>query len=114
VDGYDDNGIDAILFEKNQNILWLVQSKWIEKGNGEPETGDTAKFTNGIRDLVNNELDRFNSKVNAKETDIAEALDNAAVRIGIVIAYTGPTLVQSVSSLPSHPLRYDVCLPCCA
>ncbi len=92
VDGFDDNGIDAILFEKNQNILWIVQSKWIEKGVGEPETGETAKFTRGIHDLVNNELDRFNSKVRAKENDIAEALDNAAVRIGIILAYTGQNL----------------------
>jgi hypothetical protein len=92
VDGYDDNGIDAVLFEKNENILWLVQSKWIEKGNGEPETGETMKFTKGIRDLVNNELGRFNSKVRAKQSEIEEALDNAAVRIGIILAYTGSNL----------------------
>ncbi len=99
VDGYNDNGIDAVLFERNQNILWLVQSKWIDKGVGEPETGDTAKFTRGIRDLVNNELDRFNAKVKAKENEIAEALDNAAVRIGIILAYTGK------SNLSDHNQR---------
>lgn len=92
VDGYDDNGIDAILFEKSQSILWLVQSKWIEKGTGEPETGETAKFTRGIRDLVNNELGRFNSRVRAKESEIEEALDNAAVRISIILTYTGSNL----------------------
>ena len=27
VDGYDDNGIDAIFFDKNNKTLWLIQGK---------------------------------------------------------------------------------------
>jgi hypothetical protein len=89
VDGYNDNGIDAILFDRNPKILWLVQSKWIESGNGEPETGEVKKFTSGVLDLLDLKLDRFNSRVNAKETELTEALDDPSVRINIVIAYTG-------------------------
>lgn len=88
VDGYDDNGIDAILFDKNQKILWLVQSKWIDSGSGEPDTGEVKKFTSGILDLLDLKLDRFNSKINSKEPEITEALDDPSVRISIVIAYT--------------------------
>ncbi|MBD2730301.1 hypothetical protein H6G96_29290 [Nostoc sp. FACHB-892] len=40
VDGFNDNGIDAIYYEEHKNTLWLVQSKWIESGNGEPKTGE--------------------------------------------------------------------------
>lgn len=89
VDGYEDNGIDAILFDRNQKILWLVQSKWIESGTGEPDSGEVKKFTSGILDLLDLKLDRFNSKVNAKETEITDALNDPSVRITIVIAYTG-------------------------
>lgn len=89
IDAYDDNGIDAVYFDRNQKILWLVQSKWIEKGVGEPDTGETMKFTRGILDLMDLRLDRFNAKAIAKETEIREALDDPALRISIVIAYTG-------------------------
>jgi hypothetical protein len=89
VDGYDDNGIDAILFDRNQKILWLVQSKWIEKGAGEPDNGEVKKFTGGIHDLIDLKLDRFNVKIRAKEVDIIDALDDPLVKIKIVVAYTG-------------------------
>lgn len=92
VDGYDDNGIDAILFDRNSKILWLVQSKWIESGNGEPETGDMMKFTSGILDLIDLRLDRFNNRVRAKEAELTEALDDPSVRINMVVAYTGQSL----------------------
>jgi hypothetical protein len=89
VDGYDDNGIDAILLDRNQRILWLVQSKWIEKGEGEPENGEVVKFTRGIFDLIDLKLDRFNEKVRKKDSEIRDALDDPLVKINIVVAYTG-------------------------
>ena len=89
VDGRDDNGIDAIFFDKETKTLWLVQSKWIKDGNGEPPTGETAKFKTGISDLIDLELSRFNAKVNAKQEDIEEALNDYSVKIKLVLAYTG-------------------------
>lgn len=89
VDGRDDNGIDAIYFDKKEKILWLVQSKWIKSGQGEPETGDTNKFKTGVVDLIDFELSRFNTKVQAKQQEIEEALNDFEVKINIVLAYTG-------------------------
>lgn len=89
VDGRDDNAIDAIYFDKKEKILWLVQSKWIKSGQGEPETGDTSKFKTGVADLIDFELSRFNTKVQAKQQDIDEALNDYEVKINIVLAYTG-------------------------
>ena len=86
VDGFDDNGIDAILFDRSQKILWLVQSKWLENGVGEPENGDIVKFTNGIRDLIDLTLDRFNDKIKSKEPEIVDALNDPMVKIKIVLA----------------------------
>lgn len=89
VDGRDDNGIDAIYFDRKDRILWLVQSKWIKSGLGEPETGDTSKFKTGIANIIDFELSRFNAKIQAKYKDIEDALNDYDVKINIVLAYTG-------------------------
>lgn len=90
VDGYDDNGIDALFFDRNYNILWVVQSKWIQKGQGQPETGDMRKFKDGILDLIRDEkFDRFNDRVRARKNDIQEAIESPGLKIKIVVSYTG-------------------------
>lgn len=94
VDGYDDNGIDALLFSKKQNTLWLVQAKWIKDGQSPPKATELRSFTAGIFDLLefNNKLERFNYKFEAKEDEIKSALNSAGLKIKIVVAYTGPEL----------------------
>ena len=89
VDGLNDNGIDAIYYDQKSKILWLVQSKWIKKGIGEPETGDTSKFCNGVKDLLEFELERFNQKVLDIQNVIEEALNDYETKINLVLSYTG-------------------------
>ena len=36
-DAGNDNGIDALYFDEANKRLYLVQSKWIKDGSGEPE-----------------------------------------------------------------------------
>src|ERR1039458_6915914 len=43
-DGGDDNGIDAIYHDPVEKRLYIVQSKWLHSGSGEPENGDVKKF----------------------------------------------------------------------
>jgi hypothetical protein len=88
-DSYDDNGIDAIYFDRKNKLLWILQSKWIKNGNGEPDTGEVNKFCKGIKDLIELQLDRFNEKIRRIEPEIIEALDNPYVKIRLVLAYTG-------------------------
>src|SRR5947209_8351816 len=85
VDGFDDNGIDAIYFDKRNKELWLVQSKWIKNGSGEPDTGETSRFKNGVTDLIDLKFDRFNAKVKSKEAEVVEALEDPLVKIKIVL-----------------------------
>ena len=59
-DGFDDNGIDAVLYDDSQNTLYIVQSKLIEEGTGEPDTGEIRKFRDGIIDLIEEKYERFN------------------------------------------------------
>src|SRR5690348_7193818 len=37
VDGGGDGGIDAVHYSPTSNTLWVVQSKFIESGRGEPD-----------------------------------------------------------------------------
>lgn len=92
VDGYGDNGIDAIYFDENQDILWLIQAKWKQKGQGQPDTGDLEKFKTGILDIQNENKNAFNEKIKAKWDQIQSAILSDDLRIKIVVAYTGGNL----------------------
>lgn len=96
VDGFDDNGIDALFFQKNQNTLWLVQSKWIQSGQKSPPAAEIRTFKDGIFDLLdfNSYKDRFNYKFECIEDEIHSALNCPGLKIKAVIAYTGNTLAK--------------------
>jgi hypothetical protein len=87
-DGYRDCGIDAIYFDGREKVLFLVQTKWRHDGTGSIEQGDSLKFINGVKALVNAQLDRFNEKIKNRSIEILDALNNAN-RIVLLLAYTG-------------------------
>ncbi|OJW80267.1 MAG: hypothetical protein BGO69_05395 [Bacteroidetes bacterium 46-16] len=91
-DGYDDNGIDAIYFDRQSKNLWLIQSKFIESGTGGIDNGDVEKYAKGVKKLIDGDFARFNEKVNKLQDDILEALDDPNVKIQILFAYTGKEL----------------------
>lgn len=88
-DGSNDNGLDAILFDKKNSRLYLVQSKWIKNGKGEPSSGDIHKFIQGITDLINLKFEKFNEKIRAKKEEITAAISNPTTKYSIVVCYTG-------------------------
>jgi hypothetical protein len=89
VDGFDDNGIDSVFFDRASNVLVLVQSKWFQSGTGCPEIGDVKKFLDGVKDLIEGRFERFNQKLRNYEADIQMALDDIKVKLRLVLAYTG-------------------------
>jgi AIPR protein len=97
-DGGQDNGLDAIYFDESNKRLYLVQSKWIRDGSGEPENGDIKKFVAGVRDLFNGRMDRFNDRVRAKEPLITAALQDPASRYEVIVAYTGSNRLSEPSA----------------
>lgn len=89
-DGFNDNGIDAIYYDEQTSVFYIIQSKMIHEGSGEPGNGEILKFTQGISDLVDEKLgSTFNKKILAKETEIKDALNDRNVKLNIVLAYTG-------------------------
>lgn len=104
VDGYDDNGLDAIYYSPSEKILYLCQSKWSHDGTGSIDVSGASKFTRGVIDLLNLDFDRFNDKVKRRSTEIDSAVNNAQ-KIVLIITYSGS------DSLALHPQRViDDCL----
>ncbi|WP_308538907.1 AIPR family protein [uncultured Pantoea sp.] len=89
VDGADDNGIDAIHYSPSNKRMVIVQSKWKKDGSGEPDNGDLRKFKDGVLDLINLDLDKFNGKVNAKRQMIETALAEFDTKFDLVLIHTG-------------------------
>ncbi|WP_262017102.1 AIPR family protein [Serratia liquefaciens] len=89
VDGGDDNGIDAVHYSPSTRRMVIVQSKWKKDGTGEPDNGDLRKFKDGVIDLVNLELDRFNQKIDKKRTMIESALGEFDTKFDLVLIHTG-------------------------
>lgn len=92
VDGYDDNGIDAVHYDEIQNFLWIVQAKWFKAGDGCPEYGEAKKFLGGVRDLLDSNFESFNEKLKSKQTKLELALDNSKTKYQIILAYPGSAI----------------------
>jgi len=101
-DGTGDNGIDAVYFDAAEKNCFLVQTKWISSGNGSIEVGDIHKFVQGVRDLLNNDLSKFNAKMQVHGQKVFAALSDSAARFTLVLAYTGE---QSLSEAAERPLN---------
>jgi hypothetical protein len=89
VDGYEDNGIDAIYFDEENQVLYAAQSKWDSTGKKTPSLGSIEKFISGFKDLLTAKFERFNAKVNARRDSIVSALESPDVLLSLVIVYTG-------------------------
>ena len=78
VDCGDDNGIDAIYYDRMKNTLWLLQSKFGDA----PDRGSNQSFCMGINDLISERYDRFrqttdNPEFTRVQPDVEDALSNS-------------------------------------
>jgi hypothetical protein len=93
VDCGNDNGIDAIYFDRRQNILWLAQSKY---GNA-PDRGDNLTFCSGITDLLSEQYNRFyqsgpNPEFDRVRSGVEDALRQPATKVVACVVYLGNPL----------------------
>jgi hypothetical protein len=109
IDDFDDNGIDAICFDRSENRLLFVQAKF-KKDGGEPDLADTLKFAGGVRDALKRKYDRFNDAFQGKLEEVEDALDEATLNIVLVLAWTGNSLskhsVRTLKDLEEELNRY--------
>lgn len=99
-DGYDDNGIDAIFYSTNLKKIFIVQSKWIHNGLGQPKSADVLKFCRGVKDLCDCKFDRFNDKIESKTQVINDAINAFGVKFHLILVDTGDE-----KKLGEHSLR---------
>lgn len=88
-DGSKDGGIDLIYFEPTERTLYLVQSKWHSDGHGSIDQGDALKFIDGVRRVLDNDLDGLNQRILDRAKDVESAVLDASARFVLVIAHTG-------------------------
>lgn len=88
IDGGADHGIDSVFIAADHTI-WLVQSKYIDSGAGEPVLGDVSKFRDGVADLLHGKMERFNDALQNRQAALTSALNNEICKIEVVLAHTG-------------------------
>ena len=102
VDEYGDDGIDAFYYDRAEHTVYLAQSKWNVNGSGTIDVGSILKFTQGVHHLLENKIAMLGPKMQAKATDICDALYDSQARFVLVVAYTG---TQSLSADVNAPLN---------
>jgi AIPR protein len=95
VDGGGDGGIDAVFYSANSNTLFLVQSKYINSGRGEPDLGDVAKFKTGIENLLSGKYGAFDKNAAWQERlPQIKADQKSMVQACLVLVYSGINTVS--------------------
>jgi hypothetical protein len=96
VDGGGDGGIDAAHHSPTSNTLWLVQSKFIENGRGEPGLGEVSKFRDGVDNLLRGIWAAFetNAAWLKRLPKIKQLFEDPTLRVRAVLVYSG---INSVS-----------------
>ena len=89
IDGGGDNGIDSI-FVASDNTVWIVQSKYITSGIGEPDLGDVTKFArNGVADLLTGQYENFLTISTSLKSSIEHALGQESRKVKAILVHTG-------------------------
>jgi len=89
IDGFDDQGIDAVAVDADAPHVWIIQAKWSGKGDATFDLKALLALKEGLRKLVNSQYDRFNKKLQPMVPDLNAALGNPRVQITIVPALAG-------------------------
>jgi len=88
IDGNNDHGIDSV-FVGATDTVWLVQSKFINKGVGEPALGEVSKFKDGVCDLLRGKYERFNDELLEKRRTIDRVIESGQARCKVILLSTG-------------------------
>lgn len=94
IDGFGDNGIDALCFDRIKNQLVLVQAKF--SSSRTPNLADTVKFTDGVKDLYGKRFEKFNEAFQLRLPDVLRAFDQHDLKIRVVLAHIGGELSRPV------------------
>jgi hypothetical protein len=104
-DGSNDGGIDALYFDRANNRLVFVQSKFKRNGAA-PSQDESLKTINGIKALQERRFNEFNETFRNRLDEIEAALDTAGVQMVLVLAFLGenlgPHVVNDLNALQAE------------
>ncbi|MGW1014846.1 AIPR family protein [Streptomyces niveus] len=89
IDGFDDEGIDAVAVNPEAPQVWIIQAKWSGKGEATFDNNAVRALSKGLKRLIRGEYERFNKKLQSMVPDLESALTSAHVQISIVPALAG-------------------------
>ncbi|WP_367124581.1 AIPR family protein [Streptomyces phytohabitans] len=90
IDGFDDEGIDAIAVDIESPHVWIVQAKYSSVGTAGFDQQAMFSLKAGLDLLVKHgEYHRFNNKLQPLVDDLATALANPGVRLTVILALAG-------------------------
>src|SRR5579863_5888224 len=104
VDEFQDDGIDAFLYDRDEHVCYLVQSKWTKNGNGSIDVGSVLKFVQGVNHLLEGKIDQLGPKLQKKTQDIQDVLADSQATFVLVITYTGKAPVSVEAQKPLDQL----------
>lgn len=108
IDGFQDNGIDAIAVDEPQSRIIIVQSKWHAEGRKSMDQGEALKLVNGAKDLFSQKFHLFNERARNLQPIIENALINPEVRITLAVATTGSGILPAEVQRPLQDLLTEV------
>lgn len=92
-DGSDDNGIDAAYYDPADSRLLFVQSKWIQKGSGEPAASDIGTFASGVKDVVEQDISMFSQRLQSRLKDVINRMNVPGTRLCLILVSTGASVL---------------------
>lgn len=103
-DGYHNMGIDAIYLDDNQRKLFVVQSKWRNSGNGSITQEEMYSFVEGIKRILEFDLNGANSKIQSRKDDIEIAITKIGYQIQAIFVHTGDESAREYTLRPMNEL----------
>lgn len=96
IDAGADNGIDGVAVDLPQRRLWLVQTKWSDKGRAGLSQAAVALLRQGIEFLQDGYFNEFNDRFQKHASSVAEVTSLPGVKVIIVVALLGEAHLSEV------------------
>lgn len=97
VDGGGDAGIDALYYSIESQTLWVVQSKFIKDGQGQPALKEVNTFVQGLTFLLEGKFQAFSQNKGKAWAQIAPQLEGIfkeVIQVRPVLVYSGINVVS--------------------
>lgn len=97
VDGGGDAGIDALFYSPAARTMWVVQSKYIRDGQGQPALKEVNSFVQGLTFLLEGKFNAFSQNKGKAWNQIAPQLESIfknVEQVRSVLVYSGINVIS--------------------